>query len=307
MDHQGFSHAVTKPAIIVIKPVTICHPPVRRAVQLRVSAPLAGSDLPVVIFSHGFQLSSEDYTPLIDHWAENGFVAIQPDHLDSSAFGLPANDQRLVPNWRYRVEDMHAVIDHLDEIAAAVPGLTGRIDRHRIIVAGHSYGGHTVQALLGARTTDPATDEMVDLSDARILAGIIIAGPGGGDRDLTPEAQIHHRYLDVDWSTMSPPALILAGDQDAPGMSTRDWRWHLDPYERSRAGNKCLALLHGADHYLGGIQGPGRAATSDESPERVSYIHRLTLRYLQLVSRGVRAPTPADMDVGDATNAILCR
>jgi predicted dienelactone hydrolase len=49
---------------------------------------------------------------------------------------------------------MH-ILDNLDAIEAAVPGLKGRLHRSRIAVAGHSAGSWTVASLPGARNTDP--------------------------------------------------------------------------------------------------------------------------------------------------------
>jgi len=51
--------------------------------QVRVSAPATGADLPVIVFSHGFGLWLDGYAPLVDFWAARGFVVIQPTHLDS--------------------------------------------------------------------------------------------------------------------------------------------------------------------------------------------------------------------------------
>ena len=81
---------------------------------MRVSAPATGSELPVIVFSHGFGSSLNGYGPLADFWAAHGFVVIQPTHLDSRTVGLPQDDPRIPRLWRFRVEDMKRVLDRLD-------------------------------------------------------------------------------------------------------------------------------------------------------------------------------------------------
>lgn len=57
------------------------------------SAPATGSDLPVILLSHGQGYSNHlsslnGYAPLADYWAAHGFVVIQPTHLSSSTLKL---------------------------------------------------------------------------------------------------------------------------------------------------------------------------------------------------------------------------
>jgi hypothetical protein len=63
------------------------------------------------------------------------------------------------------------ILDQLDTIEASLPGLVGRLDRTRIAAAGHSWGGQSVQMLLGARVLDANGQPGEDRSDARIRAG----------------------------------------------------------------------------------------------------------------------------------------
>lgn len=124
--------------VISAKPVVLPAPGRGADLQVRVSAPAAGGDLPVVVFSHGFGWSMDGYAPLADFWAAHGFVVVQPTHLDSRTLELAAEDPRTPRIWRYRIEDLTRVLDGLDTLEATVPGLHGRLDRDRIAVAGHS-------------------------------------------------------------------------------------------------------------------------------------------------------------------------
>jgi len=128
------------PAIVSVKPVILPAPGRGEDLQVRVSAPVTGGDLPVVVFSHGLGWSMDGYAPPADHWAAHGFVVVQPTHLDSRTLGIPHEDPRFPEVWRIRIEDLKRVLDELAVLEASVPGLTGRLDRHRIAVAGHSWG-----------------------------------------------------------------------------------------------------------------------------------------------------------------------
>ncbi|GAA3063121.1 hypothetical protein GCM10020254_03810 [Streptomyces goshikiensis] len=142
------------------------------------------------------------------------------------------------------------MLDGLDVLEAAVPGLAGRLDRGRVAVAGHSWGAQTASALLGARVLGPDGLPGADLSDPRARAGVLLALTGLGD-DLTPFAVEHLPFMRPSFETMTAPALIVAGDNDRSRLSTRGPDWFTDPYVYSPA-PKSLLTLFGAEHSLGG-------------------------------------------------------
>ncbi|MER7370672.1 alpha/beta hydrolase family protein [Nonomuraea wenchangensis] len=266
--------------VVSVKPVVLPAPGRGEDLRVRVSAPATGRDVPVVVLSHGFGWSMDGYGPLADHWAAHGFVVVQPTHLDSRTLALPPDDPRTPLIWRWRVADLTHVLDRLDAVEAAVPGLAGRLDRDRIAVAGHSWGGQTASMLLGARVLDAAGRPGEDLSDRRVRAGVLLGTPGSGGADLTPFAAEHFPFMNPDFSGMTTPALVVAGDQDRSALSVRGPDWFADPYRLS-PGGKSLLTLFGAEHSLGGIVGHGAAETTDESPARVALIQRLTTAYLR--------------------------
>ncbi|MFE6402092.1 alpha/beta hydrolase family protein [Streptomyces alboflavus] len=268
------------PATVVsAKPVVMPDPGRGTDLHVRVSAPATGTGLPVVVFSHGFGWSMDGYAPLADHWAAQGFVVVQPTHLDSRTLDIPADDPRTPKIWRIRVNDLTRVLDDLDVLEAAVPGLSGRVDRARVAVAGHSWGAQTASTLLGARVLDADGAPGEDLSDPRVKAGVLFALTGLGD-DLTPFAVEHLPFLRPSFAAMTTPALIVAGDSDRSHLSTRGPDWFTDPYVHS-PGPKSLLTLFDAEHSLGGIPGHEVAETTDESPARVALIQRLSTAYLR--------------------------
>ncbi|NEA65588.1 alpha/beta fold hydrolase [Streptomyces sp. SID12488] len=274
-------------SVLSVAPVVL--PTSDRAVDLaiRISAPVTGNELPVILLSHGQghsnNLSSlNGYAPLVNYWAAHGFVVVQPTHLSSTTLSLPADTPGAPMYWRSRAEDMTRVLDRLDEIEAAVPQLAGRLDRGRVAVAGHSMGGHTASLLLGARLTDPDDGTVVDLTEPRIKAGVLLAAPGRGGDALTPHVTENWPFFSTpDFSRMTTPTLVVAGDKDASAFLTvMGPDWHTDPYVLA-PGPKSLLTLFDAEHGLGGISGYDVAETTDENPARVSVVQRLTTAYLR--------------------------
>ncbi|MFC0041858.1 alpha/beta hydrolase family protein [Actinomadura rayongensis] len=270
--------------IVSVSPIVLPAPERGEDLHVRVTAPVTGRDLPIVLFAHGFGSSLDGYRPLTDYWASHGFVVIQATHLDSKRLDLAANDPRKDRFWRFRVSDMKRILDDLDLLTAAVPGLAGRPDPGRIAAAGHSFGGQTAAILLGLRVTDPETGVAEDLSDARVTAGVLLATAGKGGDELTPFAIENLPWLrDQDFAHVTAPALVVAGDKDdLTLLSARGPEWTTDPYTLS-PGPKSLLTLFGAEHFLGGISGDEVTETTDENPARVALVQQATLAYLRHV------------------------
>ncbi|WP_331737301.1 chlorophyllase [Streptomyces sp. NBC_00019] len=277
----------TPTPVLSFSPVVLSVPGRPVDLQVRVSAPATGASLPVILLSHGHgpsnNLSSlNGYAPLANFWAAHGFVVIQPTHLTSRTLShLVAGAPGAPDFWRSRAEDMTHILDRLDVIERAVPQLAGRVDPTKTALAGHSLGGFTAALLLGAGLTDPDTGNLVHLVEPRIKAGVLLAAPGrGGEAFNGPMAQQWPIIGAVDFSTMTTPALVVAGDKDDPRHFTdMGPDWHTDPYTLAPS-PKTLLTLFDAEHGLGGIAGYDAAETTDENPARVAALARLTAAYL---------------------------
>jgi predicted dienelactone hydrolase len=266
--------------VVSVAPVELDAPGRPLPLQVRVSAPTTGSDLPVVLFSHGNGMHLDAYAPLVSFWASHGFVVVQPTHLDSRRNGFGFDDPVFPSIWAERITDLVRVLDDLEVIEDAVPGLARRVDRARVAAVGHSWGGQTVQALLGARILDEHGRPGTDRRDARVTAGVLLAATGVAGDDLVPFAAERFPFMRPSFAELTTPTLVVAGDQDQSRMSTRGPDWFTDAFTQS-PGATDLLVLHGGEHTLGGISGYEAAETTDEDPERVAIVQRLTTAYLR--------------------------
>ncbi|HEY1516655.1 MAG TPA: hypothetical protein VGF91_09560 [Solirubrobacteraceae bacterium] len=266
--------------VISVRPVVLSAPGRGADLQVRVTAPTIGSDLPIVVFSHGFGESMDGYAPLAEFWAAHGFAVLQPTHLDSQTLGIAPDDPRTPVIWRFRIEDLTRVLDELDLIEASVPSLAGRLNHDRIGVAGHSWGATSASALVGARIVDQDGNVGDDMSDPRVVAGLLLAVAGTGGDDLTAFAAEHFSFMNPDFAQMTTAALVVAGDHDNSPLSTRGPDWWTDAYVLSPA-DKSLLTLFGAEHTMGGIAGYSTHDTTDWSLERIALIQHVTTAYLR--------------------------
>jgi hypothetical protein len=229
-DHVGIGRAAQIPVlaatpIVAVSPVTLPAPGRIVDLELKVTAPTTGENLPVILYSHGgglanFLTSYRGAGPLVDFWAAHGFVVIQPTHLTSRGLLL-------------------------DSSTPGAPAL-------RIYVP-----------------------------DARVKAGIMLSSTGAGGDHLSGAAARFTSLRTAGFGDMTTQALVVIGDKDFTWeLSSKGANYHADPYTFS-PGPKSLLTLFGGEHLLGGVTGYDAAGTTDENPERVALIQRLSLAYLQ--------------------------
>ncbi|MFN3635782.1 MAG: alpha/beta hydrolase family protein [Rhizobium rhizophilum] len=285
------ARAIPTPApqpTLTVNPVTLPAPGRGRPLELRITAPMTGDTLPIILLSHGhgpslYIPSKDGYGPLVDFYAAHGFIVIQPTHANSKAAGLSTSTPGYPFFWQSRLDDMTLILDSLATIEQAVPLLAGRLDHGRIAAIGHSLGGQTVGMLLGAGLTDTADPAVtrVHRPEPRIKAGVLLAAPGLGGDSLSDHARKNYTTLNPDFSTLTTRTLVVAGDaDDNPHLTTRGAAWHTDPYHHA-PGADTLLTLFGGKHGLGGIAGYDAKETDDEDPERLAVTQRMTLAWLR--------------------------
>jgi dienelactone hydrolase len=181
--------------------------------------PGGAGEFPLIVFGHGFAVTPQPYSALLEAWARAGYVVAAPLFPlgNADAPGGP-NESDLVNQPR----DMTFVITRMLALSAAHNGLlAGRIDPARIGVSGQSDGGDTALTVAYASAfRDPR------IRAAAILSGQEIPGLGG-----------------YDFPSSSPPLLATQGLADTINLPSTTYQ----VFHAARR-PKYLLTLPGAPH-----------------------------------------------------------
>lgn len=254
--------------------------------HVKVSAPAGGNNLPVVILSHGHGASTylsslRGLAPLTEFFSSKGFIVIQPTHPDAKLLALETTGPEGGLFLKSRAKDIHFILDNLDYILAAVPGLENRADKSQVSAVGHSLGALTVGMLAGAQVADTLTGETISLAEPRLKALVMIGAPGGPEGLNGDFALTNYPVLKgINYKSMSQPTLIINGDKDINLNFSNVENWRADPYYQSPVSSSLLTVF-GAEHIYGGISGWDAAETTDESPELVAFLCESILAYIR--------------------------
>ncbi len=112
--------------------------------------------------------------------------------------------------------------------------------------------------------------------------------------------------MNPDFTNLTTPSLVVAGDRDQSPLSTRGPDWFTDGYRLS-PGARDLLVLTGGEHGLGGIQGYNDTRTTDESPERVAIVQHATVAWLRTALGIDRSAWPSEQQRLAATPEQLTR
>lgn len=217
----------------------------QRDVVTRAYFPVGEGPFPVIVFSHGMGGNKDVFGAISMHWASHGFVAIHPTHDDR---GVGMTDRGMHPpedKVRERVRDVTAVLDGLDQVEREVMALSGKLDRSRLAVGGHSYGSFTTM-VTGGVTIDIGDEINADLGDSRVQCIVPISPSGRGDYGLG----------DRSWNGLTIPMMVFVGTDDIRNGRAEDWR--TEPYLFSPEGQKYLINITDATH--GAYSGDGAAS-----------------------------------------------
>ncbi len=210
---------------------------------------------PVILFSHGAGGSSDAFAELSRHWASHGYIVIHPTHADSIQRRRAAGDnlrdlardpQEIVRgvDLRGRCVEMQRILRHLDKIERSIRADAGaarrapRIDRERVVIAGHSAGAMTAQALGGMQFFLNSRGRGRSMADKRFKAAIIISGQGTTRRTLSEKS----------WEAIRIPWLVIAGSEDVSSVSNETPASRRHPFEHAPPGDKYLVYIDGATH-----------------------------------------------------------
>ena len=216
----------------------------QRSLRARIAFPEGEGPFPLVVFSHGFACYRENYSGLTDHWASHGYVVVQPEHPDCPTSPVRFNAQAARNLHYIRISDVRRVLDALFAPGEEIPGLTGRIDYGRKVIAGHSFGGMITQIIWGQPLKGPENSGSVSYA-LDFDAAIVMSGPG-------PMPQM----ADEAFTGLPGPLLVTGGTRDTRNAGDgviQPWEWRMLSYELSPPGDKYSVVLEEGDHYLGGL------------------------------------------------------
>jgi predicted dienelactone hydrolase len=185
------------------------------------NAPAAsgGGPFPLVVFGHGFAVTPDLYTRLLQAWTRAGYVVAAPVFPleNANAPGGPAESDLV-----NQPADMSFVISRLLAASATGSGpFAGLIDAAQIAVSGQSDGGDTALAVAYNQ----------NFRDPRVRASVILAGaeiPGVGGFAFSPGA---------------PPLLAVQGSADTVNPPS-----FTETFFQAAHAPKYLLDLPGAEH-----------------------------------------------------------
>jgi predicted dienelactone hydrolase len=228
---------------------------------------LSGGPYPLVVLSPGYAIGSTSYAWLAEHLASYGLVVIAPE---------PEEDLNPARIWRSTVtrpQDVRSLLAYVDEQVDPGGAFAGFVDRNRLAVIGHSYGGYTALAAAGARldtdafrercraeyaTRGPNTwlcDALVPhLAEMAELAGLDEAPAGlwpawaaPGVDAIVSMAGDAYLFDEAGLAEITVPVLAIGGTSDTDTPFT----WGTRPtYEHVSSPRKAEVALEGAGHMV---------------------------------------------------------
>jgi len=182
--------------------------------------PADGKGYPVHVYSHGSSGFPATSFRMARYFASHGWLYVAPTHIGNT-LGSPEGKDRPFPLFYLRSTDVTAALDTLKS------EFGGKARADRVVMSGHSFGGYTTWASMGAKFDMVAIKKMCDagswtipckpedlavlekgVADARIVAGIPMAG---GNQDMFS-----------DYDAPKKPVLLMSGSDDVSGQPIVD-------------------------------------------------------------------------------------
>jgi predicted dienelactone hydrolase len=203
--------------------------------------------VPLIVFSHGMGGSRRGYSYLARAFAARGVASLHVQHVGSDRSVWAGNPFALVQRLQTAAHESEALARGqdirfaLDRVLSQEAGPYGaRIDRRRIVAAGHSYGANTALVAVGAGVMRDG--RRLEAKDPRFSAAILISSPPFyGEKQLSS-------VLD----SVTVPTLHVTATDDViqiPGYYSPAAD-RLAIYNAIAAPRKAIAVFQGGSHSM---------------------------------------------------------
>ena len=282
-----------------------------RRVPMKLHVPQQKGKSPVVVFSHGGGGNWDANFAQANHLASHGYAVLCLEHVGS-------NTERMKEGLRFmdnvkamtrsssevlgRPKDVSFALDTAEEWNRTHPMLKGRLDLDRVGVMGHSFGAYTTLVVCGAR---PALDWLTppvppgkglgpDLSDPRVLAGVVLSPQGPGEPF----------FLETSYASVKKPLLGITGSRDKQQGAPPEHRRRF--FELLPPGGKIFIWLANADHLgFSDSNGSGRRPLPSKSrTDAQPLVRAATLFFFNATLRGDK---DAEKDLSYESLSFLLR
>jgi predicted dienelactone hydrolase len=269
-----------------------------------------GGPYPLLVFSHGYGGSGLGAVFFTEHLAARGWIVAAPDHNDRfAAVRIRTGQQRdfdragflrsameistCGPEDRsahlYRLDEMKLVLDRMVESGP----FAKLIDRGRICVGGHSFGGFTALGLCGT---------IKERHDDRIKAVLLFSTGAGG-----------YLFKDSELAAVKIPSMLFLGERERNQKRGKATMAEIaDKVYRQMPPPKYFVEIRGANHFSfnNGFSDDRASRHLSGSEEQFEVIRRYSIAFLekhvagkveaggvldrqdQLISRYLRDPGP---------------
>ncbi len=236
------------------------------------------SDIPVILWSHGFGGNRDGAAFLSRFVAAYGYIVVHLTHggTDSSLWeGKPGHPWDVLRKTSVsrettlrRFHDIPFVLDQLPIWAAQNPDIGKFLDLSAIGMSGHSFGALTTQVMAGQLFPDEE-EKLTSYREGRLKAGILYSP--APIRHLVGEEPEKHIY-----GPISIPLLHMTGTDDDSPMENFDYKRRLTVHDYSEHPEKHLLVLEGGDHMVfNGTRGKLKASAKRTKHEEIIKIATL--------------------------------
>ena len=209
--------------------------------------PDQGGPYPLLVFSHGYAGSGLGALFMTEALASRGWIVVAPDHHDRfsaariragavtdvdgqglrrHALEIAASGPEKRDEYSYRLDEMKAALDGI----LSHPTLGPLVDRRRIAIGGHSFGGFTALGLCGP---------LPERRDSRVKALLLFSTGAGG-----------YLYREDELKAVKIPCMCFLGEAEREQK-----RGNKTMVELTRKIYACLSPpkylveVQGADHF----------------------------------------------------------